>query len=165
MRKATQIASEIEILTHIFKHYCCPDELYSLEQQQKLLSELQKEGFSEENIYQAFDWLMMLGIQQETEIDTRSKQSAIRIFSPEEIAKLGIECINFITSLTANGILNSGNREILINQLMQLQQNDISIVETKWVTYLVLRSHIKTRNDINGEIEKFYLMIAPDNNC
>jgi len=164
MRKETPIASEIEILTHIFKHYCCPDELYSFEQQQKILPELQKEGFDEEKIFQAFDWLMMLGVHQTGSLQASNK-NFIRFFSPEEIAKLDIECVNFITSLTTHGILNCNSREILINQLMQLQRNHISLVETKWVTYLVLRSCSKAHKSINDEIEKFYLMISSDNNC
>jgi Smg protein len=42
--------------------------------------------------------------------------------------------------LEQNGILNSGNREIVIDRVMALENEDISTEQLKWIVLMVLLS-------------------------
>ncbi len=53
-------------------------------------------------------------------------------------------------SLEHMGILNSGTRELVISQIMQLDQKEISLNQIKWVTLMVLFNQSDQRNAVNA---------------
>lgn len=103
-------------------------------------------GFTKEIISSAFDWLRELVEQQnwyEASINVDASAAhgkTLRIFSPEESARIGLEVRNFILSLEYSGILDMRLREIIISQLMQLNQRWVDLMDAKWVVLLVLMS-------------------------
>jgi Smg protein len=101
---------------------------------------LEQAGFSPENINDAFNWLGVL-LQQISTQHSEAPRESIRLFTPEESVKIGIECQNFILSLEQAGILNARTREIVINQLMQLEQDMIEVADVRWVILTVLLGH------------------------
>jgi len=69
-----------------------------------------------------------------------SVTATFRIFCAQEIAKLDLECRNLILFLEQNGILNSVNREIVIDRAMALEDEEISMEKLKWIVLMILLS-------------------------
>ena len=106
---------------------------------------LEEAGFARDVVASTFDWLRELIEQQcwyATSLNdvNATKNKTIRIFNPEESARINLEVRNFILSLEFNGILDTKMREIVITQLMQLNQRLVEITDAKWVVLLVLMS-------------------------
>lgn len=124
----------LSILAHAFSNKESIFEMSSTD----FLNRLKKHGFSEEHINAATTWIMQLMQQQFSAIATLPTTDSLRIFAPEEIAKLDVDCRNFIWTLEHSQILDSKTREIVINQLLLLNQNTISLNDIKLVTLIVL---------------------------
>ena len=104
---------------------------------QTQLAELLEAGFESCEVSKAFDWLDSLNIKRTIK---PTVTSAFRIFCSQEIIKLNLECRNFILFLEQNGILNSDNREVVIDRVMALDIEDISMDKLKWIVLMVLLS-------------------------
>lgn len=94
-------------------------------------------GFDAFEVNKAFDWLDSLTLQNSIK---PSLAPAFRIFSNQEIAKLDIECRNFLIFLEQCGILQPHNREIVIDRVMALEGDEISLDNLKWIVLMVLFS-------------------------
>ncbi len=66
--------------------------------------------------------------------------SAFRIFTDHEIDKLDLECRNFVMFLEQIGILTPANREIVLDRIMALENEEISLDKLKWIVLMVLLS-------------------------
>jgi Smg protein len=88
-------------------------------------------------VNKAFDWLESLSTQRAIR---PTVTSAFRIFCPEEREKLDLDCLNFIMFLEHSGILTPANREIVIDRVMALENEEISIEKLKWIVLMVLLS-------------------------
>lgn len=155
--------NEIEIVSYIFAvHNPANTDRWSLNvDRQELLNKLQHAGFSVAKIEMALDWLTSLAQQQMTEHDLNEVDS-VRIFAPEEIAKIGEDNLTFITILEDAEILNPATREIVLNQLLLLKQDDISLTEVKLVAFMVLVSQ-DSSVDISTEVQRYALLLASEN--
>jgi Smg protein len=100
-------------------------------------TELLEAGFQQLEVNKAFDWLESLSLQG---LIQASIATTFRIFCRQEIEKLDIECRSLILFLEKNGILNSTNREIVIDRAMALEDEEISLEKLKWITLMVLLS-------------------------
>ncbi|EKE00825.1 MAG: hypothetical protein ACD_21C00268G0012 [uncultured bacterium] len=103
---------------------------------------LEKAGFAKETINYTFDWLKELIEQQYwyESFPNINTNKTLHLFSSEEIHKIDAETRGFILSLEYAGVLDTNTREIIINQLMQLNQPTIDLIAAKWVVLLVLMS-------------------------
>jgi Smg protein len=125
-----------DVLMYLFENYM-EDDIDSLPPSDTLKNELHEAGFEYKNVIKAFDWLESLN----TQIDINpSVAPTFRIFSTEESNKLDIECRNLLIFLEYSGILNSSNREIVIDRAMALEEEDLSIDQLKWIVLMVLLS-------------------------
>lgn len=117
---------------------------------------LEEAGFGKNVVSQAFDWLSELIEQQHwyasNKLDPSAKSTkTLRIFSPEESARIDLEARNFILSLEYAGILDTNMREVVISQLMSLNQRLVELIDVKWVVLLVLMSKSnKNIQDLHG---------------
>lgn len=100
-------------------------------------TDLLEAGFDAFEVNKAFDWLDSLTLQNTIK---PSVAPAFRIFSDQEIAKLDIECRNFLIFLEQAGILQPHNREIVIDRVMALEGDEISLDNLKWIILMVLFS-------------------------
>lgn len=148
----------LNILAHAFGSKDSVLEISSAE----FLDRLRKKGFSEESISAATQWMMRLMQQQFATDLTPPVTDSLRIFSPEEITKLDVDCRNFIMSLEAAQILESKTREIVVNQLLLLNQNSIGVNDVKLVTLIVLLLQPANAEKIN-KLERFALKINTQN--
>lgn len=118
---------------------------------------LEDAGFAEETVTYAFAWLRELVARQSwyDEFHYIESSKTIRIFSQDEICKISLEIRKFILFLEHSGILSTKTREIVINQLMQLNQHPINLIDAKWVVFFVLIS----KKDANEKDTRKYLNI------
>ena len=100
-------------------------------------TELIEAGFKPDQVNKAFDWIDLLSLENNIKKPTLS---TFRVFCPEEVHKLDIECRNLIIFLEQDDILNAYNREIVIDRAMALDEGNISIEKLKWIILMVLLS-------------------------
>lgn len=125
-----------DVLMYLFENYM-EDEIEILPDSDVIKTELMEAGFDQLEVNKAFDWLESLSMQRTIR---PTVTSAFRIFCPEEKEKLDLDCLNFIIFLEHSGILNPANREIVIDQVMALENEEISIEKLKWIVLMVLLS-------------------------
>lgn len=104
----------------------------------RLTTKLNKIGFKKNAINKALNWLAELTVLQYNIKYSPPHEDTIRIYSQDERIKISKEGRSFIMSLEQMDILNSGTRELVISQIMQLDQSKISINQIKWVALMVL---------------------------
>jgi len=131
----------LDVLMYLFDHHIDGlDEstLNEEEEQAALQQALYQAGFQEEKVSKAFDWLETLAAQQRPESVTAGKRIPMRLFMPEEKAKLEPECRGFLLFLEQNGVLGLVGRELIIDRCMALDDDEVSLEQLKWVTLMVL---------------------------
>jgi Smg protein len=158
-------STEIEILSHVFEHHCSYDELLLPSKQRELFDKLQVEGFHKDTIAKAFVWFSSFAHHQKKK-KSHPQKNSIRLFSADEINKIGDENLQFIRTLEHVGVVDATMREFIINQLMRLEHNKIAILDVKWVTFLLLSGSIYGKQkDIGERIELFSLVMSDDHHC
>ena len=125
-----------DVLMYLFENYM-EDEVEILPDSEIIKTELQEAGFESREVNKAFDWLESLSLQRAIK---STVPHAFRIFCSEEKVKLDLECQDFIMFLEHSGILNSANREIVIDRAMALEHEEISMEKLKWIVLMVLLS-------------------------
>ena len=125
-----------DVLMYLFENYM-EDEIEMLPDSDVIRTELLEAGFESCEVNKAFDWLDSLSLQRTIK---PTVAPAFRIFCAQEIEKLDLECRNLIMFLEQNGILNSANREIVIDRAMALENEEISMEKLKWIVLMVLLS-------------------------
>jgi Smg protein len=125
-----------DVLMYLFENYM-EEEIEIFPDTDVIRTELLEAGFQHLAVNKAFDWLASLSLQG---LIQTSASPTFRIFCAEEIVKLDIECRNLIMFLEQTGILNTANREIVIDRAMALEDEEISLEKLKWITLMVLLS-------------------------
>jgi len=125
-----------DVLMYLFENYM-EEEVDMFPDSDVIRTELLEAGFEACEVNKAFDWLDSLGLQQALK---SSVTATFRIFCSQEISKLDLECRNLIMFLEQNGILNSVNREIVIDRAMALENEEISMEKLKWIVLMILLS-------------------------
>ncbi len=125
-----------DVLMYLFENYM-EEEIELPPDSDIIRTELLEAGFESYQVNKAFDWIDSLSL--DTDIK-KTATSAFRVFCTEETLKLDIECRNFIMFLEQYGILNASNREIVIDRVMALDDEDISMEKLKWIVLMVLLS-------------------------
>jgi len=125
-----------EVLMYLFENYL-EDEIETLPDSDAIRTELIQAGFDQLDVSKAFDWLESLSLHETLKPIV---PSAFRIFSDHEVNKLDLECRNFVMFLEQIGILTPANREIVLDRIMALEHEDISLDKLKWIVLMVLLS-------------------------
>lgn len=125
-----------EVLMYLFENYL-DDEVEILPDSDDIRIELIEAGFNDSEVSKAFDWLESLDMRCTIKPVVAS---AFRIFSSQEIAKLDLECRNLLLFLEHSGILAPDSREIVIDRVMALENEEISLEKLKWIVLMVLIS-------------------------
>jgi len=61
-----------------------------------------------------------------------------RIYTFEETMKLDVECRGFLLFLEQINLLDVATREMVIDRVMELEENEIALEDLKWVVLMVL---------------------------
>jgi Smg protein len=125
-----------DVLIYLFQNYMDADEEQTPDPE-ILRDELLEAGFPRKEVNRAFEWLESLAEQHP--IGSLSTPS-FRVFSPQEKSKLDTDCRGFLMFLEQSGILSSTSRELVIDRLMALHEDPITLENLKWVVLMILFS-------------------------
>lgn len=128
----------LDVLMYLFENYM-GEEVDTNADEETLKVELVEAGFARSEINKAFLWLEGLAVLQENlPLQTLRSGHSIRVFTPQEIAKLCVECRGFLLFLEQVGVLDQTNRELVIDRVMALETEEIDLEQLKWVVLMVL---------------------------
>lgn len=133
--------SILDVLLYLFEHYFYddPDAVRDRDTLHNgvINTGLQQAGFGPREIGKAFDWLDALARERPASPQPRSN-GPVRVFVDAEVARLDLECRGFLMFLEHNGIIDADQRELVLDQVMALEQEDIDLGDLKWVVLMVL---------------------------
>jgi len=128
----------LDVLMYLFDNYE-DDDVKLTPDQDVLKDQLVDAGFAEREVGKAFDWLEGLATQKDNHYpSTDTGTSASRIYHAKELEKLDTECRGFLLFLEQAGVLDSQNRELVIDRVMALESENIDLEQLKWVVLMVL---------------------------
>lgn len=123
-----------DVLMYLFDNYM-DDENEIPPDNDAVKNELLQAGFEHKDVVRAFDWLESLSLEG-VDISPQST-SSFRVFSPFEKARLDVECQDLIFTLERMGILNSVNRELILDRAIALEEV-LTLEKLKWIVLIVL---------------------------
>lgn len=133
-----------ELLVYLFENYIESD---IPADEQTLSRELSAAGFDSADISLAFSWFSDLAVlADQADTATSADRAAYRIYTPEEDKKIGPDSRSFLLFLEQAGVLNTFEREVVIDRLMALTESEITLDQTKWISLMVLWRHGKARD-------------------
>lgn len=129
--------SVIDVLMYLFEAYM-DEEQDADPDREALQAKLLEAGFHHDEIERAFDWLE--GIQGgRVESGTGAgTEAGFRLYHDSESQKLDSECRGFIMFLEQTGVLNPASREMVIDRVMALDEEEIGLEQLKWIILMVL---------------------------
>src|SRR5262245_12916697 len=130
----------LDILIYVFDRYMF-DEAPEVPEREALARDLESAGFGEANVERALDWLADLagersraGLQPlPAEVPAERHERSLRIYAPAEMARLSVECRGLLLSLEEADILKPAQRELVIDRLLALGVEDLTLEQVRWV--------------------------------
>ena len=155
----------LDVLLYLFEYYMADNPGQPLDSDRETLeSRLVEAGFTTAEIRKAFGWmdtlwqrrsLMPMSLQQaraelaghppaeslhEALIAQPARLPSIRLYVGEELARLDADCRGFLLFLESVGILSPVNRELVIERVLALPEEELDVERLKWLVLLVLFS-------------------------
>ncbi len=124
-----------EVLVYMFENYF---EANIRPDQNTLANELFAAGFDQEDINGAFDWFSKLEEMSSHSAASAAHSLGMRIYGEAEIKKISPESLSFIMFLEQAKILDSAQRELVVDRAMALSQPEVSIDEIRWIVLMAL---------------------------
>lgn len=133
-----------DVLVYLYETYyrpdACPDPV-------ALVKKLSAVGFEEEEISKALGWLTDLDKTTHDFSDRFPEKTAhsfgMRIYAPQELEILGTAAVGFIQFLESAKLLDSIQREIVIERALAASGASISLDKLKVIVLMVLWSQGK----------------------
>jgi len=123
-----------EVLVYMFENYI---DTHFRPDDNTLSSELFAAGFDEQDIDGAFNWFNQLErMADQPDIYEKAHTVSTRIFTNDELKKINGESIGFVLFLVNAKILNTAQRELVLELAMNLPQPEISIEEMRWIVLM-----------------------------
>lgn len=131
--------SMFDVLMYLFENYMEEDAEFDPDQE-SLTTELSQAGFPRVEISKAFSWLEGLSDlrDSDSQLPHQAAASSLRVFAAQEMEKIDCESRGFLMFMEQSGVLDSVSRELVIDRLMALEVEDISIEQLKWVILMVM---------------------------
>lgn len=131
--------SMFDVLMYLFENYMEEDTEFDPDQE-SLTTELSQAGFPRVEISKAFSWLEGLSDlrDSDTQLPYQAATGSVRVFTGQEMEKIDCESRGFLMFMEQSGVLDSVSRELVIDRLMALEVDDISIEQLKWVILMVM---------------------------
>lgn len=125
-----------DVLIYLFENYMDSD--VEIDPDSDVVKvELIEAGFPQADIVKALEWLDSL--TENPHLVSQGSPS-FRVFAEEERARIGDDCLGFLISLEQSGILNPCSRELVIDRVMALGDENLTLENLKWVVLMVLFS-------------------------
>lgn len=126
-----------DVLLYMFENYMY-DEPEESSDRDSLQVKLLEAGFPHQEIDKAFQWMDDLAAQRPVAEPRRPHSAPLRVFSDRERTKLDSQCQGYLLFLEDSGILTPGNRELVIDRFMALEDEEAELDTLKWVVLMVL---------------------------
>jgi len=126
----------LDVLLYLFEHYFY-DDPDAVRDRDSLQNGLIQAGFSPAEINKAFDWLDELARQRPASSVAR-RDTPVRVYSEPELDRLDIECRGFLMFLEQSGVIDADQRELVLDRVMALDQDEVDVDDLKWVVLMVL---------------------------
>lgn len=130
----------LDVLLYLFEH-CVDDELAINPDEESIRDQLSAAGFGETEIKKAFNWLESLAQHQEgaeAGVVPLPGQASLRVYSSEEMEKIGPRSRALILFLEQMDVLKPTTRELVIDRIMALETDDMDLEGVRWVILMVL---------------------------
>ena len=127
-----------DILVYVFDRYML-EELPAETERETIERDLARVGFGEAKVTRALDWLADLADYRSSAVPGPSAL-AFRAYSSSEMRRLDTDCRGLLASLEQGGMLMAAQREIVIERLLALDTDELSLEQVKWVVMMVLSS-------------------------
>jgi len=127
----------LDVLLFLFEHYFA-DDPDAVRDRDSLQHGLIQAGFSPTEISKAFDWLDALANQRPSAATVRTDRGPVRVYAEAEAARLDAECRGFLMFLEEHRILDEDQRELVLDRVMALDQDEVDLDDLKWVVLMVL---------------------------
>ncbi len=126
----------LDVLLYLFEHYFY-DDPDAVRDRDSLQNGLIQAGFSPTEINKAFDWLDELARQRPVSSAPRLN-TPVRVYSEPELDRLDSECRGFLMFLEHSGVIDADQRELVLDRVMALDQDEVDVDDLKWVVLMVL---------------------------
>ena len=126
----------LDVLLYLFEHYFY-DDPDAVRDRDSLQNGLIQAGFSPTEINKAFDWLDELARQRPLSATPRL-DTPVRVYSDPELDRLDRECRGFLMFLEHSGVIDADQRELVLDRVMALDQDEVDVDDLKWVVLMVL---------------------------
>ncbi len=130
----------LDVLLYLFEH-CVDDDLTVEPDEDTLRHRLSEAGFEDREIKKAFSWLETLARHKEGGEEApiaQPSQPALRVYTGDEMDKIGPRSRALILFLERMDILRPTTRELVIDRIMALEAEDMDLDEVRWVILMVL---------------------------
>lgn len=128
----------LDVLMYLFENYMDRDPEV-IPDQESLKVELVHAGFTNNEVEKAFAWLDGLASLKEQASSASTRASgAVRVYTEYEQKKLAKECRGFLMLLEQIGVLDARNREVIIDRVMALDDDDIDLPQLKLIILMAL---------------------------
>ncbi|KFN50812.1 hypothetical protein N790_04955 [Arenimonas malthae CC-JY-1] len=126
----------LDVLLYLFEHYFY-DDPDAVRDRDSLQNGLIQAGFSPAEIHKAFDWLDELA-RQRPAVAAPRLQTPVRVYSEPELDRLDMDCRGFLMFLEQSGVIDGDQRELVLDRVMALDQDEVDVDDLKWVVLMVL---------------------------
>ncbi len=128
----------LDVLLYLFENFSMPD----AEHAANVRDDLDDAGFFPDEIDDAFAWIRASQPGEQALLTTPS-DNALRLYTPDEQQVLSAECRGYIARLQHCGALPAAAREVVIDRLVALAEDEeapMEVDQLKWVVMMVLSS-------------------------
>lgn len=125
-----------DVLVYLYETYWRPD---ACPESGLLARKLMAVGFEDDEITEALTWLD--GLQEATShpVLAPSPDSA-RVYSADELARLGSEALGFLQFLESAGVLTASLREVVLDRALAVPRGPVALDDFKILVLLVFWS-------------------------
>ena len=124
-----------DVLAFLFEQFRAPDVFGD---RAVLMRQLEAAGFEDEEILDALDWLDGISAQDGHGYFDANEATGIRIYTEYELKHLPADVRGLLQFLEDHEALTPVQRELVINRLLELQDEEISVSSAKLVALIVL---------------------------
>ncbi|MCB5190215.1 DUF494 domain-containing protein [Methylobacillus arboreus] len=124
-----------EVLVYMFENYFESD---IHPDHDTLSKELFAAGFDQEDIKGAFDWYSALEAMSGGDEPQIGSSLGLRVYNEAETKKITSDSLSFMIFLEQAKVLNSAQRELVIDRAMALPQTEIGLEEIRWIVLMAL---------------------------
>lgn len=143
-----------DILVYLYETYYRPD---ACPDTAALVKKLSAVGFPEDDISEALNWLTGLaGTSGQLQPEPLAS-TGFRVYVRQEISTLGVAAVGFIQFLESAGLLNSQQREIVIERALAIHESPLSLAKLKVIVLMMLWSQGK-----EPDMLMFDELLSPD---